>query len=231
MGGTLMLFLLGSVIVAVVVVLVANGNPDGDGNPLFFTSSPSMSPSSSPSVSIEPTASPSHSFKTHMAQLIQSRSPETNFSSDATNAALDWIVNDVYSSRPLEADRLLQRFALATAWFALGLRHSTGCGMDHWMQPLDECDWRGQTNTNTMFCDSGGVVLRLDVIDSNATGSIPTELFLLSHLRYLGLENSKSLTGTIPSHLALLTALTELRIGPGALIGTILHTSFGIVAH
>lgn len=53
------------------------------------------------------------------------------------------------------------------------------------------------------------------------TGSIPTQLGMLTKLRVLDLGHSTALTGSIPSELGLLKQLTILALSDNALSGTI----------
>lgn len=219
--GGLML-LIATALVAIVVIAV-NWSTTIDA-PLFITLAPSTSPSLSPSMSPMPSSSPSISFKTNVMELIQSRSPESNFSSSSVAAALDWIVNDPYSvGLKGNDDRLVQRFALAVVWFSFDLEASSGRKFEGWMQPTDECTWRGEGLSTTPFCYSANAfVISLDLEGGDGAGPIPSEILLLSHLSFLRFATD-SMTGTIPSQLSLLTSLTGLHFGSAGnlLTGTI----------
>merc|ERR1711933_450617 len=58
----------------------------------------------------------------------------------------------------------------------------------------------------------GTELRRLHIDDNILTGTIPSELGLLTSLRSISLSNNFDITGTIPSELGLLTELTFLNI-------------------
>ena len=66
----------------------------------------------------------------------------------------------------------------------------------------------------------GGIITGLDLNSMSLTGTIPTELGLLTTLEYSNLW-SNSLTGSIPSEIGLLTLLTYLELDHNLLTGTI----------
>ena len=151
-----------------------------------------------------------------MIALIQSRSAATTFSNSVSpqNKALDWILSDTYSSVGLSDDRLVQRFALATLYYSTdGGNWSNGGG---WLNSTNECDW----DSNDFECSQESMVQRLNHFQDNLSGSIPSELALLTQLNRLWLV-SNQLTGSIPSEFGLLTQLTFLDLTNNELTGSI----------
>jgi hypothetical protein len=89
-----------------------------------------------------------------------------------------------------------------------------------WLTHNDECTW--YSDSLDPVCAESGVFLRLVFYGNNLVGSIPPEVALLSDsLLSLRFENDKMLTGTIPTELGLLTNLAFFYFVDTALSGTI----------
>lgn len=202
------------VVVAVAVVMISNGKSPTSKSALTTALTPSFSPSST--VSLVPSLAPSDSFETRLVELIQSHSPGTIFSSSDVASAVNWMLNDPYSLALENDDKLVQRFALVTVWFAFDLDSLSGLWallFRDWMQPTDECTWKGNAVDEISECNSDGIVNELSFPFPYVTGgSIPVEITLLSHLTVLGM-NGNMMAGSIPSQLSFLTSLTKLQLG------------------
>ncbi|KAK6916355.1 Leucine-rich repeat [Dillenia turbinata] len=79
---------------------------------------------------------------------------------------------------------------------------------------VNPCTWFHVT------CDSNNHVIRLDLGNSNISGTLGPELGQLQHLQYLRLNNNK-LTGTIPRELTALSNLKVFDVSNNDLCGTI----------
>ncbi|BBH09671.1 Leucine-rich repeat family protein [Prunus dulcis] len=79
---------------------------------------------------------------------------------------------------------------------------------------VNPCTWFHVT------CDSNNHVIRLDLGNSNISGSLGPELGELKHLQYLRLNNNK-LTGSIPRELVSLSSLKVFDVSNNDLCGTI----------
>jgi len=147
--------------------------------------------------------------------LISRHLPSTSFanSSSSQSRALEWFQNDnfVISQEDLSDSRLLQRFALATAFYSFGRQV--------YLRQTDECGW--ESDWFEISCDSGSSIVSFDLVNyTQVTGSIPPELSVLTALTSLYLDGN-FLTGSIPPQLSTLTALTKLGLGTNFLTGTI----------
>jgi Leucine-rich repeat (LRR) protein len=141
----------------------------------------------------------------------------------------------------LRLARTVQRFALATFYYATGSANSTTSedgqtvttAQANWLNPdVSECLWAGcqceeEESTDNVTNNRTGVgvlsVLNLPQIDLRS--SIPREIALLSSLTSLKLHKNL-LTGTIPSEIGRLTDLDTLYLYGNQLEGDI-PTEFG----
>ncbi len=161
-------------------------------------------------------------WNNYVIGLLSVESPNTFSSfSDASSPqflALQWISVDASrkgGSGAYTMDVSLQRFALATIFFALG-------GLDEWSDKdswlstvVPVCEWKG------ISCDSSNtVVLSLDLSSNNLSGTMPAELFLLKYLQVLDFSGN-SITGSLPSEYSHLHDLVELNISGNLLTGSI----------
>jgi len=161
-------------------------------------------------------------WNNYVIGLLSVESPHTFSSfSDASSPqflALQWISVDSSrkgGSSAYNMDASLQRFALATIFFALD-------GLDEWSDRdswlstvVPVCEWKGVT------CDSSNTaVLSLDLASNNLSGTMPAELFLLKYLQVLDFSGN-SITGSLPSEYSHLHELVELNISGNLLTGSI----------
>lgn len=105
---------------------------------------------------------------------------------------------------------LLQRFALATLYFATGGDEWSGCNrLDPicttqeagWLSPVDECAWRA------ISCDDSFTVVRMAFFQQASyriilSGTLPSELSFLTALESMTLRDHHDLAGSIPESLA-----------------------------
>jgi Leucine-rich repeat (LRR) protein len=118
------------------------------------------------------------------------------------NLALWWLVGDDATYAPANK---LERFALATLYFALGgsvWRRNYG-----WLSTTTTtCEWEGVT------CDRDAlVVIDLDLLANNLEGNLPTRLGHLTNLERLVL-GANGIGGPLPTELGLLTSLQYLQL-------------------
>lgn len=96
-------------------------------------------------------------------------------------------------------------------------------------------DWELKTKGKRSLCNWSGVmcahgflrVSRLDLQEKALSGTIPTELGMLSMISYMNLKEN-ALSGTLPSELTQLSELKELALANNLLSGTI---SPGLCSH
>jgi Leucine-rich repeat (LRR) protein len=137
-------------------------------------------------------------------------------SSSAQFKAARWMALEDSKSLPLQGPRFLQRYALMTLYFATG--------GEHWLYDLnfaspnrDECHWNhefrqphGSSYELGVNCGNDNQVTSLSIDAMGLTGTLPTELSLLTHMQHLSLR-SNSLSGDIPN-LHTMTQLTSLTL-------------------
>lgn len=193
---------------AIVVALSIALTRSPRGNLTTSTGEPTGSPtgSTSPTTSSQPSFAPTTVIFKDMLRLITSLSP-TSPVNDTTSPqfeALQWLSTESYHMT-LSDDRLVQRFVLATLYFAAnGPGWSFG---QSWLSATNECDDWFPTG---LQCDDVSGMLEFVKIDSGRElqGSLPAEFGLLTNLKYLNLAN-QALTGSIPTELGRLSLLSS----------------------
>jgi hypothetical protein len=149
------------------------------------------------------------------AALQNSTSPQYN--------AYQWIVNK--NQVPVAAEsKLLQRYALATLYFALSPALMSQGDLPSDSASSDECSW------STVVCDMNmttGVVTEINMASQmNFDGTIPAEIGLLSSLQKLDLYNN-SIQGSIPAKLWTLTNLKGLYLNNNQMTGQAMTDATG----
>jgi len=167
--------------------------------------------------------------------------------SSAQSQAFDWMQKDPHLVQ-YTSDRILQRLALATLYFATHGAHWEK--NDGWLSySLHECNWtfvlpygigygeyerqlsspcqvaNGNTTASitngTVAVGAGDFYTHLRLFSNNLQGTLPPEIsFLSSSLVTINLDMNK-LTGTLPSELARLTQLEYLSLSINSLSGTV----------
>lgn len=110
---------------------------------------------------------------------------------------------------------LKERYILMTLFFATG--GESWSQQAGWCGGTQHCAWSGVTCSNT------GAITAVDLSTNNLSGTIPEELFALSHLQRLNLF-ANSLLGTIPN-LSLMYNLKEIDLQNNLLSGNAMPTS------
>jgi len=218
---------LGAGIVAICIIIIVvlsvkltssnNNGTRGAALPTVEPSSeiPSFSPTSSPTTSIQTqleTMVEEVSFNITLAELFEDEdSPES--------AALRWVEKKDYSMA-LPANRMLQRFILATLYYSTGGDQGLWVNSDGWLTEEDECTWYSSL-TEDGICDSDtNDYLVLDLRSNGLDGTMPFLLSLLPNLKHINLSKNK-LTGTIPTEIAQISTLNFLYLNENRLEGTI----------
>lgn len=182
--------------------------------PTGAPTAPSAAPSSAPSMAPSPLVF--DGIPQHSLQAMQDPgSPQSR--------AYTWVQSD-----PLLMDydnkRRLQRFALATIYYATG--GDNWKENDGWLSyDQDECTWFSKPDPNAYpnkpdyLCNKEHEFLYLSPWDNFQAGSIPPQVGLLTALVILDLADGR-LTGTIPTEIGNLQ-LRHLYLNNNALDGTI----------
>jgi Leucine-rich repeat (LRR) protein len=128
-----------------------------------------------------------------------------------------------------EEDRLLQRYTLATLYYATNLLNSTIWEQTiGWLTFPNECDWYASKNGDgyndvdgdDIVCDDEGHYVSLSLSYNGLQGQLPLELGYMTRLRTLNLRGNQ-LSGTLPTTLSELTKLQLLSMADNSLTGTL----------
>ena len=174
-------------------------------------------PSSAKGVDYDSETPPQIPWNNYVIGLLSVKSPDTFPSFDDPTSpqflALQWISVD--SSIAYTMDASLQRFALATVYFALG-GPTTWFEDDSWLSTVVHvCEWKG------VACDnSNTAVLSLDLPENGLSGTLPVELKLLKYLQTLSFPRN-SIGGLLPPDYSILYELVELNLSSNLLTGSL----------
>jgi len=184
----------------------------------------------------------------NLLKVIAERVPETleDLHHDLTSPqyrAFQWVRLNPPTADELEIYplRSVQKYALAVFFYSTNGEY--WAESDGWLTTEDECTWfftgKGR------ICDSAGRIMNIELKNNNLNGDIPTELILLSDLKYFRVNGNSlkgtipskifaqatnleqfhahwnSLSGVIPSNLSGLPKLQSLRVNKNKLVGTI----------
>ena len=158
-----------------------------------------------------------------------------NETDSAQSKALEWVMNDP-KLHGYNASRVIQRFALATFYYA-----TNG---DYWDENTDwlsyeihECSWFTSIDYDTCSSEVSGddddsedddgieaydrPMTSLTILYNNVSGFLPPEIGLLSHLTYFDVAPSPLLGGTIPTEIGLWTDMTYFYMSKSQVTGSI----------
>eukprot|EP00581_Thalassiosira_minuscula_P006159 CAMPEP_0183742858 /NCGR_PEP_ID=MMETSP0737-20130205/64913_1 /TAXON_ID=385413 /ORGANISM="Thalassiosira miniscula, Strain CCMP1093" /LENGTH=1801 /DNA_ID=CAMNT_0025978453 /DNA_START=236 /DNA_END=5644 /DNA_ORIENTATION=- len=124
--------------------------------------------------------------------------------------AYTWLVEDS-DSQAYTDERLFQRYALATLYFATdGANWKIS---DNWVSNKHECEWHGVSGCTGSYGDRGfNSVISIELKDNQLRGSIPPEIFEFSpNLGNLNLAIN-DLSGPIPNEISSLQNLEILEL-------------------
>lgn len=231
-------YLLGGILLIVVITLIVVFTMKASDDTMVVVMNATEYPSTSPSMA--PTMRGDS-----LLDLLPNDTVEAIYrayeSDDRTyqSKAYNWIMNDP-NWQSYSQTRLLQRFALAAVyfgtygegWFTAYMVEGEPWLLDH---SVHECLWsypnitgvfrdaRGDLNVlrPDSPCTENGIYESLWLPSSNLVGEIPMELFLLSSLKVLNLEENQKLSGTIPSQIGNLQKLETIVLPTQLIKGTI----------
>lgn len=175
------------------------------------SSQPSSMPSSMPSTS--PTFS-SNGLVTLLSSASTDNGVALKTPGTAQSQALTWLVNQPFSGDYSDS-RLIQRYALATLYFAMN--GDRWFNNDNWLTEQNECDWSFPEGSP---CDNDGRVVHINLSLNFLTDVFPPEIGLLTDMTLLDLSLN-AMIGKIPSEVGLLTKLESLVLTGNRLTGTI----------
>ncbi|MGK3733872.1 MAG: Leucine-rich repeat (LRR) protein [Bacillariaceae sp.] len=141
--------------------------------------------------------------------------------------AFKWLTNSTSNLDAYSEQQLIQRFTMATFFYSTnGKDWLTN---DGWLSEENECLWY-QTKSFRNPCDASGSLLNLELDENGLSGSLPSELALLSNsLTRLELATGKKtddsnetfIRGNLPSEVGLLTKLEYMSLSNQQISGTI----------
>eukprot|EP00980_Cylindrotheca_fusiformis_P014685 scaffold4001_cov94-Cylindrotheca_fusiformis.AAC.3 len=136
--------------------------------------------------------------------------------------ALEWLATE--DSRYLiikdDETELLERFSLATLYYATGGINCTGLDNSKWLSSSSHCDW------DPISCENGHIVdIGLD--DCGLAGTLPPEIGNFRNARVLDLGWNE-IEGSVPTEVGQLTSLMVLRLTTNSIVGT-LPTEIGLL--
>jgi len=132
--------------------------------------------------------------------------------------ASEWILNNNPQLAEFSADRILQRYALATLYHSTNGPTKWG-DRELWITEADECEWVDVICEDTNEVDEG-VVTNVVIAENGLEGEVPPEMGMLTNLVQLSMWGN-DLGPTIPTELALLTRLESLELDLNNFIGRI----------
>jgi len=175
------------------------------------TASSTASPTAAP-----PTLSPTFSLRTEVTSFLSANGVVIDDSNTASSQAVTALVEENESLDTSDPEKFVQRFAMFALSF--GVQGSVDQRFLQTTSPLglpgvDECSWSGVTCTN-------GTVTEIRSGSRGFSGSIPSEIGLLTALTYLDLSQNQ-IGGSIPEELYSLTDLEMLFLYKNQLSGSI----------
>jgi hypothetical protein len=202
--------------------------------PVSQTPPPSLSP-----IFVEPNTKPPNDDSgddniiiddNSIFNLIVANAPDGGASlkdpSSPQSAALSWLYDPI--NKEYSDSRLLQRYALATLYYATNLNNDSWKITSLWLTDTNECDWHNTSEspdvctTTTIMTSDGSIIenivyRNLDLRENGLKGTIPDEISLLTSLKTIRLSKNE-LTGSIPSHVTTLNRLEYLDLSSNQLV-------------
>jgi Leucine-rich repeat (LRR) protein len=127
--------------------------------------------------------------------------------------AYAWLVADESYAQVYIVQRLLQRYALATLYFATNGPH--WLNNDKWLSLSHECDWYGVSGCPDSILDGDGVV-SIDLTGNGLKGPLPPEVLGLETLSSVLLANNE-LSGPIPKEIGVMSKAKIIDLGENQL--------------
>jgi hypothetical protein len=189
--------------------------------PSATSSRPSSAPNPAPSPlpSLSPSVAPSSLLGRFKESLPYYSRYALQDADSPQSLALAWLGGDDDRLGEYSNAKKLQRYALATFYFATGGPDSNNPVDDY---SIDECDWYNTQPFSGLGCDDSGSYEDLGVNSNGLVGTLPNELSILSDLKILRIRSNPGLTGAIPERYgSLLTNLQTLDLSSNGLSGPI----------
>ena len=233
--GLLLLALIGGGVAAVLILL----NKDNKDEPTVppVSDPPIMAPSSTiplptqpppPTVSTQsPMYAPTNAIPTAaIKDLIVANAPDDGVSlNDPTSPqskALLWLQQPININAGYNNSRLLQRYALATIYYATNENDNSWTSSTGWLSEQDECTWFSTSESSDTVCTAAAATSTLDLPTDSANNNDNASGNDEGSSVYLELDlRGNGLIGTIPEEISLLSSLQIIRLSKNTLVGTI----------
>ena len=198
------------IIVIVVIILLRNSNNHRDKNNTIGDVGGSGNENK-----VGPTSPPASTIPlTDYEYLLDILSPISGREKliDETTSqyrAMNWLLEDdpaSYDMQTTNSRALVERYIIAHFYFSTSSTHLKGGKAWkrnlNFLSELSICNWHGSSDNVGIFCyDDSPFVQTVNFIRNGLDGTIPSELFSLSLLRYLSIEEEYGIQGTIPNEL------------------------------
>ncbi|CAB9514205.1 Leucine Rich Repeat [Seminavis robusta] len=235
------IFLLGMIILVVIVII------------LLAILIPRTGPTKTATIIVPPPAPITAAPTSAQGFLLSLLDKGTLRAMEDTNSpqfkAHEWLLEDSDQLPFCSKERLIQKFALATLYFATNGDHWEE--NTHWLNhSIHECEWFQKPNfavkdivaqfvlgyldgflepPPSTPCDNNGLFQHLWLDVNTLVGSLPTEVYMLTSLKTLSLDRNQ-LEGTISSHIGRMTNLQGLSLSGMLQTGTI-PTEIGLLTN
>ena len=124
--------------------------------------------------------------------------------------ALEWLWEDPDFTSDLPNFRRIQRFALATLFFAMANDEDVNnVERTNWLTPDHECEWLTNDSPITK-CPDGDRWRTIELSDFKLQKAFPPEIGLLTDLVSIDVSINRRVTGSLPTEIGLLTNMDQL---------------------
>ena len=215
-GGLASIFLILLALVLIILSLAGTFSSSTGSSTVVDTGTTSTS--STPVMT--PTPAPGPTIYVHLPLTDETLTAIYEDPTSPQGRAYQWIIDDPQLFTYTE-DRLLQRFALMTFYYATNIEYGWILSNGWESHVVNECEWFGK-DSNDGVCDGNGNYIRLILTKNGLRGTLPPELSLLTHLQVFDVATN-GIEGSVPSELGLLN-LKSLELGDNLLTGTMPST-------
>ena len=165
-------------------------------NPFAGVFCPTPSPGSSNTIAPGATSNSTSALLSVISTYAPDKGASIKISGSPQNLAFQSLVNDRLTS--LSNARIVQRYAMRVFFFSTG-GPTSWTDSSGWLTTEDECTWYSTATSSVCTAD---VLNTLEFTENGLTGTLPSELSMLTGLNRLYIKSSpgtQGLTGSIPT--------------------------------